>query len=253
MIARELFPYVVAGWSAIAAAIFAGLFFFTAPYGRHARRSWGPVLGDTIGWILMESPAPVVFGVLFAFGPARIAPTSVVFLCLWEAHYVHRAFIYPFTLRGTEKRMSLAVVVSGFCFNGVNAWINGIYLFHLAEPRPLSWLVDPRFLAGLLLFVAGFVLNRWSDTLLRSLRKPGESVYRIPRGGAFRLVSCPNYLGEIVEWAGWAALTWSIAGASFAAWTLANLVPRARANQSWYRRTFADYPAERRALVPFVW
>jgi hypothetical protein len=35
-------------------------------------------------------------------------------------------------------------------------------------------------------------------------------------------------------------------------WTAANLVPRAVAHHRWYRERFADYPAERKALVPFL-
>ena len=38
------------------------------------------------------------------------------------------------------------------------------------------------------------------------------------------------------------------AGLTFAVWTAANLVPRARAHHAWYRRTFEDYPANRKAL-----
>lgn len=56
----------------------------------------------------------------------------------------------------------------------------------------------------------------------------------------------------IVEWTGFAVLTWSPAAAAFAFWTAANLVPRALANLRWYRRTFPDYPRSRRALVPFL-
>ena len=40
------------------------------------------------------------------------------------------------------------------------------------------------------------------------------------------------------------------AGLAFAAWTMANLVPRARAHHRWYRERFPDYPARRKALVP---
>jgi protein-S-isoprenylcysteine O-methyltransferase Ste14 len=91
-----------------------------------------------------------------------------------------------------------------------------------------------------------------SDRALRALRAPGESGYAIPRGGAFEWVSCPNYLGELLEWFGWAIATWSIAGLAFALYTAANLGPRALAHHAWYRERFPGYPPRRRALIPFV-
>jgi len=83
--------------------------------------------------------------------------------------------------------------------------------------------------------------------------KNGTTEYQIPHGGLFKWVSCPNYLGELLEWWGWALATWSLAGLSFAVWGMANLVPRARANHKWYQRNFEDYPVDRKALIPKVW
>ena len=103
------------------------------------------------------------------------------------------------------------------------------------------------------MFVSGFIINRWADRKLRGLRKAGETAYQIPFGGLYQYISCPNYLGEIVEWCGWALATWSLAGLTFAIWTIANLAPRARSNHRWYREHFSAYPPERRALVPGVW
>ena len=65
-------------------------------------------------------------------------------------------------------------------------------------------------------------------------------------------MSCPNYLGEIIEWVGWAVATWSLAGLSFAVWTAANLIPRAWQHHRWYRAEFPDYPKERKAVIPFL-
>ncbi|MFC1990171.1 hypothetical protein ACFLVW_06425 [Chloroflexota bacterium] len=39
-------------------------------------------------------------------------------------------------------------------------------------------------------------------------------------------------------------------GLAFAVWTMANLVPRARAHHAWYHKHFPDYPAGRKVLVP---
>ena len=68
----------------------------------------------------------------------------------------------------------------------------------------------------------------------------------------YGFVSCPNYLGEVMIWTGWAIATWSLAGLSFAVFTAANLVPRALANHRWYRETFPDYPRTRRAVIPWL-
>ena len=115
-----------------------------------------------------------------------------------------------------------------------------------------SWLYDPRFILGVLLFLGGYALNLNSDRILRGLRKPGETGYKIPYGGGYRWVSSPNYLGEIIEWFGWALATWSLPGLAFALYTTANLAPRAVDHHKWYRDTFPNYPADRRALMPHV-
>ena len=96
-------------------------------------------------------------------------------------------------------------------------------------------------------------INRQSDAMLRNLREPGEEGYKIPQGGLYKWVSCPNYLGEIIQWAGWAVVTWSLPGLAFALWTVANLAPRAYSNHNWYQDHFLEYPPERKALVPKLW
>jgi 3-oxo-5-alpha-steroid 4-dehydrogenase 1 len=115
-----------------------------------------------------------------------------------------------------------------------------------------EWLIDPRFLFGTALLLAGWFGNIKSDRILRNLRKPGETGYSIPYGGFYRWVSAPNYLCEIVEWTGWAVATWSVPGLAFAVFTVANLAPRAHRHHAWYKERFADYPPERKALIPVL-
>ena len=238
---------------AVALGVFVALFFVSAPYGRHLRRGWGPLIPNLFGWILMESPAALVFAVFFAVGTVPKNLPVLLFFVLWELHYVHRAFIYPWTIRDGRKRMPIAVILMGIGFNIGNAYANGRYMFSLSVGYPSDWLLDPRFLAGVMLFLAGFIINRWADLTLRRLRKPGEIGYHIPYGGLYRWVSCPNYLGEIVEWSGWALATWSLPGLAFAIWTIANLAPRARSHHTWYHASFPEYPRERKALIPWIW
>lgn len=250
---HAFYNILVVAWIILAAIILLVLFFIPAPYGRHIRRGWGPLIPDWLGWVLMESPSAVGMAVLFALGSAPRTVTAWVFLALWEAHYLHRAFVYPFLKRGKDRQMPASVAAMGLFFNLVNVYLNGRYLFTLSGGYPAAWLLDPRFIIGAAVFAIGYTINRWADMVLRGLRRPGETGYRIPQGGLYEWVSCPNYLGEIVEWCGWALMTWSAGGLVFAAWTAANLTPRARDHHSWYRAEFPDYPLQRKALFPGVW
>ena len=253
----QLFPTLLYAWLGLAGAVFVLLFAVSAPYGRHGRSGWGPQINRTVGWVVMEAPASLLMALLFALGQRQSSVVAVIFLCLWQLHYIHRAFLFPFRLRGGNKRMPLLIALFAIFFNTGNAYFNGRYLFALGPEYPAAWLHDPRFITGALLFVAGFAINLHSDELLLRLRRSGGRVsggdYQIPRGGGFELVSCPNYLGELIEWSGWALATYSLAGLSFTAWTAANLVPRAWTHHRWYQQQFREYPKERKALIPRVW
>jgi len=201
--------------------------------------------------VLMECPAPLFFAAVYLAGPRRWELAPLALLALWQLHYLYRAFLFPLWMREGPRRMALLVVFLGVAFNLLNAWINARWIAELGAYPP-AWLAGPRFLLGAALFLGGFGLHLVSDRTLRRLRAPGETAYRIPRGGAFEWVSCPNYLGEMIQWAGWALASWSFAGVAFAVYTAANLAPRAFSHHAWYRRHFADYPPRRKALIPFV-
>lgn len=234
-----------------AAVTFVVLLVISAPYGRHVRAGWGPTLSNRAGWIVMETPAALVFAGVYAVGANKTGVVPVVFLALWELHYAYRAFVFPFRIKDSGKRMPLVIAAIAVVFNTLNAYLNARYVSALGAYPP-AWLADPRFIGGLVVFFAGWAANHQSDAILMSLRKPGESGYKIPRGGLFRFVSSPNYLSEIVEWTGWAIATWSLAGLGFAVYTAANLVPRALTTHRWYKERFPDYPSSRRAILPFV-
>ena len=250
---RAFFDYLLLTWFVLAAALFFVLFRTTAPYGRHGRSGWGPSMGTRIGWLVMEAPASLLFFVWFLAGGVAQSATLVVFFLMWQAHYLHRAFIYPFSLDQAGVHMPLAVVAMGVGFNSVNTYLNGRYLFTFSGGYATEWMLDPRFMAGVALFVAGYVLNRYADHTLRMERiRTGARYCRIDNG-IFRYVCCPNYLGELIMWSGWAVATWSLAGLSFAVWTAANLLPRGRSHLAWSRTHLHAYPEKRKAVIPGLW
>jgi 3-oxo-5-alpha-steroid 4-dehydrogenase 1 len=237
-------------WIGVAVVIFPFVLRIIAPYGRHTSTSWGPLVGNKAGWIIMESPALLLFAILFLTGSVSHQAAAWIFFTFWMVHYINRTLIFPFRLQTKGKKMPVSIVVMAFCFNLVNGFINGYYLGWVAV-YPDSWFFSLPFLAGLAISVTGMGINWNSDTILIHLRQPGETGYRIPKGGLFRLVSCPNHFGEILEWFGFALMTLSLPGLAFALWTLVNLLPRALQHHRWYQNKFPEYPKERKALIPF--
>jgi protein-S-isoprenylcysteine O-methyltransferase Ste14 len=225
----------------------------TAQYGRHNRSTTpGPKLPTRIAWVYMEAPSVFAFAYFYFRGVDAMNTVSLVLLAMWLGHYVQRTLIYPFQMRvRAGDTMPLAIASSGFAFNMVNSFLNATWISTYGG-YDSSWFSDPRFIIGVLVYMAGYAINRKSDTILRNLRAPGESGYKIPRGGMYRWVSSPNYFGELLIWTGWAIATWSLAGLSFMAYTSANLIPRALANHKWYLEKFDDYPPERKAVIPYV-
>jgi len=246
------YHWLVIAWMALAAATFVVLFFVTAPYGRFTRNGWGPKISARWGWILMETPVLITFLTLYGISDRKSSPVSLVLLMFWIAHYVHRSLIYPFRVHSSRPSITVSVIALGAIFNVGNGYLNGRGLFTLGTGLPTSWLWDPRFLIGAILFWVGYALNQHSDKVLIGLRANGTSGYKIPYGGAYKFVSCPNYLGEMVEWAGWAIACWNLGALAFFVWTVANLAPRAIKTHRWYREEFPDYPSERKALLPYI-
>lgn len=120
---------------------------------------------------------------------------------------------------------------------------------------------------GVILFAFGMASNVYCDRILASLRRDSDARntntkkksddprqrYAIPRGWLFEYVSCANLVSEILEWTGFAIAAGTGEAAAFAFFTFCNIGPRAIKGHWWYRETFGkDYPASRKALIPFL-
>ena len=241
-----MFGMVIAG-----VCIFIMLFFITAGYGQHISEKWGRAINNRAGWAIMEVPAVIVYLILFIIGEYK-TPMAFLFLVLWLIHYGYRSFIFPSLIRG-KHNMPITIILFGMTFNTANGYLQARWINTLSPGYDISWIFTPMFIVGILVFFSGFLIHVNSDHIIRTLRKPSETEFKVPYGGLFKYVSCPNYLGEIIEWSGWAIMTWSIPGLVFVFWTFSNLAPRARSNHKWYIERFSDYPKTRKALIPFIY
>lgn len=237
-------------WAALAVPVFALSFKVRDITGRIGGGGWGKHIDARWGWFWMELPALATFPAIY-FAGGNLYPVGNVAVALWLAHYGHRTLVWPLVVLKPGATIPSGMWISGAAFNVINGGLLGAYLV-VAPQLGDAWLSDPRFLAGGVLMISGACLNLWSDYRLLALRRGGGHRRVMPNGGAFNLCCCPNLLGEIIEWIGFALLTWCLPALAFALWTMANLVPRSLWRRSWYRANFPDFPKKRAALIPGV-
>lgn len=245
-----LYNYSIIMIFSFAVIVFVMLFFISAPYGKFSRKGWGPSIKSKWAWMIMESPSPLLMTVFFITADLRSLP-EIIFIILWLAHYIQRTFIYPFRQSGKEKPYPVIIVSMAILFNCLNGLANGFGVFSLGT-YDLSWLFSWQFICGVIIFFTGFIINKTADEKLRNFRKNSPDEYVIPHGWLFDYISSPHYFGEIIEWAGWAIMTWSLPGLAFFVFTFANLFPRAISSHKWYKTNFPEYPSDRKAVIPFV-
>ena len=248
----EQFNLLMYGWIALAIILIPIQLKVTAPYGRHSNAKWGLLIDNRLGWVIMEIISPLLMAYFFLSGSNEKTWPMWIFFALWMLHYFNRSIIFPLRTRTRNKQIPLFIVLSALSFNLVNGFTNGYWLGEIGSVYSETWMKDLRFIIGGSLFALGATINVWSDEILLKLRAPGETGYKIPFGGFFKYVSCPNLFDEIIEWTGFAIMCWNLPAVGFAIWTAANLIPRAIDHHKWYKKRFPDYPPQRRAVIPFV-
>lgn len=247
---EQVLNTIVWYWMGIAVLAFVALQFINAPYGRHVSSKWGLLIPNKLGWIIMELPALLLCPLVYLFSGLYNVMASL-FVALWLLHYMHRTLVFPVKTKTRHKQMPLALALMAVVFNGANGFFNGYWFGHYASYTMddfVSWNV----ILGVSLFFVGMGINLRADYYLISLRKPGETGYEIPRHRLFKFVSCPNHMGEAIEWLGFAIAVNSLPGWSFFVWSLANLIPRALSHHRWYKTHFNHYPKHRKAIIPGV-
>ncbi len=250
-LSESLFYSFVEIWIGIAFLVFVINLKIKAPYGRHSKTTWGPMIDNKLAWFLMELPALLVCPILFFIGTGEKTHIASFLVLLWIIHYFNRTIIFPLRIQTKGKKMPIIIMIFAIFFNSINGFICGYYLGNFSYYAS-SWYYSYPFIIGFILFFAGFIINNQSDHVLIHLRNDKNKGYTIPKGKLFNYVSCPNLMGEIIEWLGFALMAFSLPILSFPIWTMCNLIPRALAHHKWYHDNFENYPKERKAVIPWV-
>lgn len=248
----------------IAIIVFVALFFVDAGYGIMRNNKWGKSINNKIAWFFMEFPIFISMFIIWACSENRFDIVPCIFLLIFQIHYIQRTLIFPFLIKG-KGTMPLGIMFMGMAFNILNAMMQGYWIFFIAYTpehpaffvqKGIAWLYSWQFILGTIIFFFGYITNLRSDYIIRHLRKDEyDTKHYFPKGYMFKYITSANYFGELLEWLGFAILTWSVSGLVFFIWTFANLVPRANSIYKRYKTEFPEEMASRKMkrIVPFIY
>ena len=253
---KEAFEILIWVMLGMAAVVFVSLYFVNAGYGQFRSRQWGWSINNKVAWTLMEAPVFVVMAAIWWLSGHSLHVPELVLFGLFELHYFQRSFVFPWLMTG-KSRMPVAIMLMGITFNVINGVMQGGGLYWFPNPdfaEGAGYLLRWNALAGIALFVAGLIINWHSDHVIRHLRQPGDTRHYLPQRGMYRYVTSANYLGELMEWVGFALAAATPVAWVFPIWTAANLVPRAHAIHKKYREEFGNEAVgARKRIIPFIY
>ncbi|HET9863373.1 MAG TPA: DUF1295 domain-containing protein [Steroidobacteraceae bacterium] len=154
-----------------------------------------------------------------------------------------------------EPRFSFKSLYLLFWPQAVLAWIVSLpVLGAFSSLRPPGWLDR----AGLLLWLAGFVLEAASDWQLARFRRQPAHAQAVLDRGPWRYSRHPNYLGDACVWWGFflialsAGAWWSLPGPVLLTWLLLRVsgVPLLESGIGKRRPPYADYVLKTNAFFP---
>ena len=220
-------------------------------------------LGPQIGWqtvFVIEYIGPILIHPLvytlapyiYKSAPAEASQMQKLVLMTTIAHFVKRELETLFIHRFSASTMPFRNVFK----NSAHYWfLSGVNMAYWVYAPTSSAAGPPNQLvlaAGLALYGAGEMANLSTHLTLRDLRSAGTTQRGIPQGWLFDLVTCPNYLTEIVSWLGvylMSGFNWSVL--LFIVIAAAQMMAWAKKKERRYRNEFGDkYHTKRYAMIP---
>ena len=111
--------------------------------------------------------------------------------------------------------------------------------------------IDKINMLGVALYIFGQVSNFITHLNLASLRSTGGTERKIPVGYGFNIVTCPNYMFELISWVGMLLVTKSLSTLLFFGLALWKMNQWGWKREKAYRKEFPEtYKKKKYAVVP---
>lgn len=219
-------------------------------------------LGPQLAWrtvFVVEYLGPILFHVLivaarpyiYAGGDGDMSFAQWLSFGMIVAHFVKRELETLFVHKFSANTMP-----------AFNIFKNSIFYWGLSGLLCAYTIYNPRSLAAranlpvvdaiaTALYLFGETGNGLVHLYLSSLRSTGGTERKIPSGYGFSLVTCPNYMYEVLTWVGviLASRDWAVV--VFIGVGIAQMYTWARGKESAYRKEFGDkYKKKRFVMLP---
>lgn len=169
------------------------------------------------------------------------------------AHFIKREVETLFVHKFSANTMPLRnIFKNSFFYWALSGLLAALSIY---GPFSLATKADVRALdaLGVALYAFGESMNASVHLYLSSLRSPGGTERKIPLGYGFNLVTCPNYMYEILAWVGMILVTRDPAVTLFIATGIAQMAVWAKGKERAYRKEFGDrYKKKRYVLLPGI-
>lgn len=183
-------------------------------------------------------------------GPSYVQQLSFALIII---HFLKRELETLFVHRFSLATMPLPNIFR----NCAHYWILSGFLIAYTTYGPRAkaagptngWLAYP----GLLLFAIGELANFSAHIILRNLRSSNGTERGIPKGLGFDMVTCPNYLYEVISWIGIWMVNRSVSTGIFLAVAGAIMAIWAKQKERKYRKEFGDkYKRKPSVMLPGI-
>jgi len=222
-------------------------------------------LGIQIGWrtvFIVEYFGPIlIHPMVYALrpfiypsapeSPSQLQTLTCILICLHfvkrelETIFVHRFSAATMPLRNIFKNSFHYWVLSGL---NIAAWVYAPFSPTAKDANNLL------LVSGVILYTLGQLGNLHVHLILRGLRSAGGTERGIPQGLLFNIVTCPNYMTDIISWIGVylvSGLSWSVL--LFIVVAVVQMMSWAKKKEKRYRKEFGDkYKKKRYSMLPGI-
>lgn len=182
-----------------------------------------------------------------------LSPTQLLTLAMFLGHFLKREYETLFVHKFSANTMPLRNIFKNSFFYWAFAGL--LSAWHVYSPTSPTALArnDAIDVIGTIIFLFGEASNAIVHLNLASLRSRGGTERQIPRGYGFSLVTCPNYMFEILSWIGVIITSRSWAVAVFIIIGAAQMAQWAKGKERAYRKEFPEtYKKKKFVLLPGI-